>query len=95
MLGSITNMTKPLFLSQVTFVEVSSNFLPDELLLLEHFVAVNSRGVESTYEWVSSDEAPEVGWMCSGEEGGRLLFLFLIIFCDLILTYAGHCQLAH
>lgn len=45
---------------QVTFVEVSGNFLPDNVLLLEEFVAANSRGIESTYEWVSPDEASEV-----------------------------------
>ena len=41
---------------------MSANFFPDEVLFLEEFIAVDSRGVESTYEWVSPDEALEVRW---------------------------------
>ena len=47
---------------------MSANFLPDEVLLLEEVIAVNSRGIESTYEWVSPDEAPEVSGVWQGKE---------------------------
>eukprot|EP00903_Cladosiphon_okamuranus_P014519 g13467.t1 len=44
----------------VTFVEVSSHFLPDGCVDVSEFVALDHQQIETAYEWVPSDQGPEV-----------------------------------
>lgn len=54
-------MTFPWVLSsQVTFVEVSAQFLPGDCLGVSEFTAVDHQRKEAVYQWVSSDQVPEV-----------------------------------
>lgn len=46
-------------LSQVTFVEISAQFLPENELQSNEFTATDSGGAKATYEWVSPDQSPE------------------------------------
>lgn len=46
--------------SQVTFVEVSAHFLPDNCLGCSEFTALDHRQNKAVYEWVPSDQGPEV-----------------------------------
>lgn len=46
--------------SQVTFVEVSAQFLPDDCLRVSEFAACDHKQREAVYEWVPSDQGPEV-----------------------------------
>lgn len=46
---------------QVTFVEVSPQFLPDDCLGAPEFNVLNHQYAETAYEWVPSDQGPEVG----------------------------------
>lgn len=45
---------------QVTYVEVSAQFLGSERLIMPEFTALNAKGDHNIFEWVSADEALEV-----------------------------------
>lgn len=53
-------MSFALLSSQVTFVEVSAQFLPDDCLSASEFTVLDHQHREAIYEWVPSDQGPEV-----------------------------------
>lgn len=48
---------------QVTFVEVSAQFLPDDCLGVAEFTALDHQHNEAVFEWVPPDQGPEVSML--------------------------------